>query len=503
LFVVNSAFLMLTVHIRITDAASGKPTPARLRLTDADGRYYAPFGRLTEFATGVGDAVGGNLLLGGQQFAYIDGACEVRLPAGPITVEASRGPEFSPLRRTVTLGPGQISLRLDMQRWIDLRAEGWHPGDTRSLYLSPHAALLEGAAEDLAVVNLLALEAAGATPNLLAFSGGKPALETAGCHVVVNTLNVHPILGAVALLNCHRVVHPLRSGAPGPDDWALSDWCDQCHRKKTGLVVLPDLPRLTPEQPQGEALAAALAGRIDAFEISRFDDPEPATLADWYRLLDCGLRLPLAGGGGKDSNAVALGAVRTYARLTDGEPFSYAAWIEAIRTGRTFVTNGPLLTLHVEDQPPGAVIRLPAAGGAVRIRTEARSAAPFERVEILLNGSVLASKEASGNRQATVLETEHHLTASGWLAVRAWGRDRLLDGQCVYAHTSPIYLDVEGRPLRPSHEAIAPLEAVLERTLDWVKRAARTPSEGLREQLVATLEAARGGLVAVVGTPSV
>jgi hypothetical protein len=491
---------MLTVHVRINDA-SGKPTPVRLRLTDAEGRYYAPFGRLSEFATGAGEAIGGNLLLNGRRFAYIDGACEVSLPAGPVTVEASKGPEFSPLRRSVSLGPGQISIRLSVDRWIDLRAEGWHPGDTRALHLAPHAALLEGAAEDLAVVNLLALETPpsadvpASTPNLLAFSGGKAALEAPGCQVVVNTLNAHPVLGTVALLNCHRVVHPLRSGAPGPDDWSLSDWCDQCHRKKTGLVVWPDLPRLSPEHPQGEALAAAVLGKVDAYEVSRFDDPEPAVLGDWYRLLDCGLRLPLVGGSGKDSNAVALGATRTYARLVDGEPYSYAAWVEAVRAGRTFATNGPLLTLAVDGQPPGALLDLPVGGRAVRVRAEARGATPFDRLEVLHNGSVLASKEASGNRQAALLETEHHVEDGGWLAARAWSGERLLDGQCVYAHTSPVYLAVEGRPRRPTPETTAPLEAVLERTLDWVKREARTPTEALREQLAGTLEDARRELL--------
>ena len=53
---------MHTVHVRVNDAATGKPTPCRVRFTDAEGRYYAPFGRLTEFATGRNEDVGGNVL---------------------------------------------------------------------------------------------------------------------------------------------------------------------------------------------------------------------------------------------------------------------------------------------------------------------------------------------------------------------------------------------------------------------------------------------------------
>ena len=39
-----------TVHVRVNDAGTGQPTPCRVRFTGPDGTYYAPFGRLTEFA---------------------------------------------------------------------------------------------------------------------------------------------------------------------------------------------------------------------------------------------------------------------------------------------------------------------------------------------------------------------------------------------------------------------------------------------------------------------
>src|SRR5262245_41256798 len=149
---------MQTVHVRVNDAATGRPTPCRLRITGPDGTYYAPFGRLAEFATGWGKDVGGNLLLGSVRFGYIDGTCEVQLPPGRILIAAHKGLEYTPLCQEVTLAPGKLALRLAVQRWIDLRQQGWYSGDVRCHFLTPHAALLEGAAEDLAVVNLLAVE---------------------------------------------------------------------------------------------------------------------------------------------------------------------------------------------------------------------------------------------------------------------------------------------------------------------------------------------------------
>ena len=35
-----------------------------------------------------------------------------------------------------------------------------------------------------------------------------------------------------------------------------------------------------------------------------------------YRLWDAGVLVPLVGGSGKDSNRMAIGAMRTYARVT-------------------------------------------------------------------------------------------------------------------------------------------------------------------------------------------
>jgi hypothetical protein len=481
---------MLTVHVRVADAASQKPTPVRARFSGPGGEVYVPFGRFADFPTAPGDDVGGHLLLGGRKFFYLDGGCEVQLPAGvPITVEISKGPEYSPLLREVKLGTGQIALRFVLDRWTDLRAERWYAGDTRVRGLSPHAALLEGAAEGLAVVNVLAAD--HPARDLLAFSGTVPALERPDVVVAVNTLNTHPQLGTLALLDSHRPVFPLRFGGPdGMDDWSLLDWCDQCHRKR-GLVVWPDLPRLTPEAPQGEALAAALLGKVDAFEASAFGEAEPAVLADWYELLDCGLRLPLAGGSGKNSNATAAGAVRTYARLRPDETFSYGGWASAVRAGRTFVTNGPLLTLDVDGEGPGHVFAAMPEGRPVRVRAEARGEVPFDRVEVLYNGRLVADRGASGNRQAAVLECGFTPAGPGWLAARCRGGERLADGQVAYAHTSPVWFHPGGKPPRPDADAARRFLEILERTSDRAVNTARYERPASREQRLGALAEAR------------
>jgi hypothetical protein len=471
---------MHTVHVRVNDDATGKPTPCRIRFTDEEGRYYAPFGRLTEFSTNDGEDVGGNLLLGDKKYAYIDGACEIRLPDGEIRVQASKGFEYKPLDEPIRLVPGKLALRFTLERWADLRSEGWYSGDAWAEFMTPHAALLEAAAEDLAVVDLLACETLihghSAIPNILAFSGQQPALERAGHQVVVNTLNRHDRLGSLALLNCHRVVYPLTFGGPnGADDWTLADWCDQCHRKG-GLVV--------GHGREGEILADLILGKIDALDLNnRLDRPGEIAIKEWEELLNIGLQVPLTAGSGKRSNRDLLGSPRTYARLQPGQELTYKNWIEAVRAGRTFVTNGPLLSFTVNDQDPGAVLDLPCSPTSVRVRAQARSLIPFTRLEVVYNGAVVAHAEASGAPCHASVETDVPITAPGWMTAR-----------CRGAQASPIYFRIAGQAPAPNAVAVAPFMGQLDKMLEWVAREARCDDQQ-RQRLAGVFEAARQELL--------
>src|SRR5262249_35678104 len=156
----------------------------------------------------------------------------------------------------------------------------------------------------------------------------------------------------------HRVVYPLF--ADESDDWTLADWCDQCHRKG-GLVVWT---RLVAEgaadlgSGYGERLADLILGKIDALELDPLWPLEDFAEDHWYSFLKCGCRIPLVGASAKTCNADLLGCWRTYARLQPGEEFTYRNWIEAVRAGRIFMTNGPILSFTVDGQDPGAVINL-------------------------------------------------------------------------------------------------------------------------------------------------
>jgi hypothetical protein len=501
-----------TVHVRVNDAATGKPTPVRIRFTDAEGRYYAPFGRLTEFATGMAEDVGGNVLLDHEAHAYIDGTCEIALPAGTIHVAIDKGPEYRPVREEVELPAGKLALRFVIERWADLRAESWYSGDTRCHFLSPHAALLEAAAEDVAVVNLLAWECVlhsaeqgnyRAIPNILAFSGQEPALERDGYMVVVNTMNEHAALGSLLLLNCHRVVYPLscsRGGSAG--DWTLAEWCDQCHRKR-GLAIGVDFFAEPDRHSHGEILADVILGKIDALQMDGIENAEAdhrlrqaPLLKAWYQLLDAGFRVPLTGGSSKTCNYDVLGVTRTYALLQPGEPLTYKNWIETVRAGRTFVTTGPLLTFTVNGEPPGAVLDLPATAPTARIRAEVRSLTPFERLEIVANNRVVASTDAAGSPPLAIVEAEIPMPQGGWLVARCWGPWDDDREQWRGAQSSPVYVQVQGHRAPADPAAVATLADWLVKAQRGIEQGDRSASDQQRQRLAGLFEEARSVLLA-------
>src|SRR5690606_2306204 len=90
-------------------------------------------------------------------------------------------------------------------------------------------------------------------------------------------------------------------------------------------------------------------GLIDFLEVLQFDIQAPRTLYDAWNL---GFRLtPTAGTDFPCAPAGPPGSQRFYARVAG--PLSYAAWLEAVRQGRTFVSNGPLLELAVQGASIG------------------------------------------------------------------------------------------------------------------------------------------------------
>ena len=93
-------------------------------------------------------------------------------------------------------------------------------------------------------------------------------------------------------------------------------------------------------------------------------------------------------------------------------------WIEGLKAGRSFVTNGPFVELTVDGRHPGDDVRL-AGPGKVKVRAKAWWQLPLRRAELVQDGKVIAAKEfAADSPQELAWEQEVPFERSGWLALR-------------------------------------------------------------------------------------
>src|SRR2546429_9069946 len=82
----------------------------------------------------------------------------------------------------------------------------------------------------------------------------------------------------------------------------------------------------------------------------------------WYRLLNCGFRLPAGAGTDAFPNFASLrgppGLVRVYVKA--GPTLDHRHWLAGIKTGRAFVTNAPLLEVTIARHDIRGGVPVPA-----------------------------------------------------------------------------------------------------------------------------------------------
>jgi hypothetical protein len=189
----------------------------------------------------------------------------------------------------------------------------------------------------------------------------------------------------------------------------------------------------------------------------------------WYRLLNCGFRIPAGAGTDAFPNFAMLhgpvGLERVYVHA--GPVLDHHHFLAGLQAGRTFVTNGPLLSLTVAGRGPGEDLPLPAPR-SLPVHVTLRSIVPVDHLEIVVNGQVVQSIALRGDRTAADTTVPVAVAASGWLVLRARGdgpREPVLD-LYPFASTSPVYVTVQGAPARSAEDARF--------FVRWVDRVTRT-----------------------------
>jgi hypothetical protein len=487
------------------ESDAGKPAPARVyAIGKSDSLFMAeeciPYDR-SEFAARIGYS--------GRHFTTRGNTFTLKLPEGRYTIVIERGKEFLPIRESITVVSGKTEHRkFPLRRWIDMAARGWYSGDLHCHRpLGDLAGLL--LAEDLNVVVPQTVWSSAVSPDLETWLGKADAEGV----VRVDSTHLFSVLGhevermqnsALLLHHTGKTVLPVaeyvRLGAPDPVpldavhaaggfaemekpwwpdahvDMALGgvDFLGLAHNHFTYRSYLPEHDRLRtefrndyPEDVRGYAQYV--------FDL-------------YYAYLNCGFRPMLSAGSASGVLPNPVGYNRIYAKCEGG--FSYDSFFKALKAGHTFVTNGPLLIMTAGGKPMGETLSLTDKGGnTVRVACELHSIQPIDRLEIVQDGKIVRTfaPKLIGNTHTARITAEIPVSETGWIAARCFEKR---EDTVRFAHTSPVFVSVDGAPFFPKRYAA---EYFLRKTKELIT-AAETTAYPNAEAKAATLEYYRKAL---------
>ncbi len=520
-----------TLTLSIVDGTTGEPTPARVEALDAGGRaHVAEDGLLVGLGYSdrahawEGDVNQALALLSRSvenpytlttQF-YSTGTSRLSLPPSTYRLSLYKGTEYEVQTREVHIAADQsVELQVAMSRWVDMPEEGWYSADDH-LHISRPLEELNPfiskwmQAEDVHVANLLQFGSWNrffASPQ---YEHGPAGVYREGDYLLASGQE-NP--------RTHFLGHGIILGQPAPihfpDGYVIyRKFWEEARRQgalsgyahwgtgseaQTGLAI--DLP----------------SGLVDFLEVLEAHD---ASYDVWYDILNAGIRMTPTAGTDYGSLPCLPGRERFYTEVKG--PLTYEAWLDAVRSGRTFVTNGPVLDFHIQDEGMGSEVVLEKPAPVLveaRVRFDpARD--DVARLEVIQNGSLLRSFGRVGPEGEIRGRFETEITESSWLAARVSGhklgeavppdglippyRDRYRGAYASHAHTAPIFVTLRNGPGLSQHPRakalvrgwIARLEELetrlAEDNIGYLSRepAGDVPSaEYLRENRAAMLEA--------------
>jgi Tol biopolymer transport system component len=450
----------------------GKPTPARVFVTGEDGRAYAPDAAWMN----ADDSFVRSERRFEAHYFHSSGRDQLTVPAGKVTIEAMKGFEYRYEKKIAEVAAGRnsdITIQLTPLNFPPDTDSHWVSGDVHvhmnyagSYRNTPKHLVAQAAAENLSILEDLVVNKEQRIPDIAYFSP-LPDPASTPTNLLLHGQEYHTSYwGHLGLLNLTR--HFLLPGYVAYADTAAASLfpananvSDMAHEQQAlvGYVhpfdSYPDPAQdasLTNELPVDVAL-----GKVDYIEVLGFSDHK-STAAVWYRLLNCGFRLPTAAGTDAMANYASLrgpvGLNRVYAEVPKG-PLKIAPWLSSIKQGRTFATNGPLLGFRLGGKKLGEELRLPAGENKVKFSARLRSMVPIDHLEVICNGLVVRSLRLNAGRESADIEETIPITHSGWCLLRAWSdkaEHPVLDIY-PYATTSAIYVSVDGATAKSKEDA--------------------------------------------------
>ena len=493
--------------LRVVDSG-GKLLAARVFVTGTDGLAYAPDSAWMH----ADDSFDRSERPFEAHYFDTSGVSEITVPAGDVEVDVMRGFENHFEQRKVEVkadSTADLTVRI-VPLFIGVdEVPNWVSGDVHThmnyagTYRNTPAHLVEQAdAENLAIVEDLIVNKEQRVPDIAYFSPQLDPASTAN-HLLLHGQEYHTSYwGHLGLLSLTRnLLLPGYAGYPNTAAASLyppnANVADMAHEQ--GAVVgyvhpfdsVPDPAKdasLTAELPADVAL-----GKVDYIEVVGFSDHK-STAEVWYKLLNCGFRLPTAAGTDFMGNYASLrgpvGLNRVYAEVPAG-PLRIGPWLAAIKAGRTFATNGPLLRFSLGGQGIGGEVRLDKKQ-EVKFSAELYSIVPVDHLQLVCNGKVKRELALDRNRTSAHVDGSIPLESSGWCVLRAFSDKAeypILD-LYPYATTSPVYLSVAGAPVRSAADA-AYFVAWVDRLIAGARSNTSWNTEAEKESVLSMLQEAR------------
>ena len=424
------------IEIDFVDKDTQQPLECRVKLLDGRGR--------PQRARGAQFHNGWNLIQ--SPLVYIGGI-------GEYTYQAFHGPRYSPSAGGFTIfeeGQGVDIVRLPSH--CNLRREGWFAGDLLSLTSALKTEQWLGA-EDL--------QMSVAVSNSVALEKGKQILANEELTNWVEDRSYRDVRSGSGL-----TIHHWTPPAEVPRDLPSSRLIVLA---KNGDSAASDLPvHVEIQRLWARDVPIWLASkRVDSIQVmsehlgyegkkeKKFDvlvDPEPGRFRGklgpgrmleyiYWQVLEAGLKIPPSAGSGfgRGSNN-PVGYNRVYAKPKD---LTVGSWWKALRDGNSFITNGPLLRVRVNDQPPGTSFTS-RAGEPLQadIALTLTVADPVEYLDVIFNGQTIYQARLDEYARAGGRIPVLPINESGWMVVRVLTE---VDATYRFASTAPYYFAV-GEP---------------------------------------------------------
>jgi hypothetical protein len=428
------------VHVDVVDAATKKPTPARvglyagdaLQFTGAADAFSIPVFQDTVTERSVRDPswpVANHLAFACR------GSFDADVPPGPIRLVVKKGTDWKLSDETFDVAAGETVTRsVALARAIDRAAEGWYSADDH-VHVgrdgSNDADLLAWTqSEDVHVACTMQM---GDPTRLdfLQFAWQEPGVAHAGNHLLLpgqedprSGVRGHSLClwNAVTHWDSKRYLAYELAFDATHFDGGLSGYAH-------GASVYSGARGLALSLPLGKC------DFIEVFNNCTLD------LEGTYGAWNLGFRVtPTGGSDFPFGRQRTLGDSPFFVKV-EGK-FTAQNWVDGLRDGRTYVSNGPHVDFDVDGALPGDVVALPE-GGPVQVHVRARVNATLDalkEIALVVGGDVVARKSAGAGEESELrFATTVDAPSSRWIAVR-------VEGRRTVAHTNAVYLQVAGEP---------------------------------------------------------